>query len=235
MKYEEDPDHCKQTNMGVVLKRRDNAPIVKEIYQAVVDTILKERDLSKSVSVAKKILNDLIQGKHSLKKLTITKSLRANYANPEQIAHKVLAERIGVRDPGNKPKPNDRIAFVYFDATKTRDSKKQGDRIETPEFMLENKLSPDYKHYITNQIQKPLTQLFGLFWEQVPESKVNAQRISRFRGECRQSVKRHSPEKVELLIERMIHSDIEKVVFSKAISGAYGKRTGSLDAFFGKK
>ena len=234
MKYEEDPDHCKQNNMGVVLKRRDNAPIVKEIYQAVVDTILKERDLSKSVSVAKSILNDLINGKYSLKKLTITKSLRANYANPEQIAHKVLAERIGVRDPGNKPKSNDRIAFVYFDANKTRDSKKQGDRIETPEYMIEKRLSPDYKHYITNQIQKPLTQLFGLFWTQVPEATVTEEKLSLFRGECKQSVNRITKEKREILEGRMIDSDIEKIVFSKAIRNAYGKRAGSLDSFFGK-
>lgn len=234
MKYEEDPDKCKQTNMGVVLKRRDNAPIVKEIYQAVVDTILKERDLSRSVSVAKQILNDLIQGKHSLKKLTITKSLRAKYANPDQIAHKVLAERIGVRDPGNKPKPNDRIAYVYFDAQKTRDSKKQGDRIETPEFMIANKLSPDYKHYITNQIQKPLTQLFRLFWTQVPEAHITNERISLFRGECRQSVQKITKERRQVLEERMIDADIEKVVFSKAIRNAYGKRSGSLDHFFGK-
>lgn len=234
MKYEEDPDHCKQTNMGVVLKRRDNAPIVKEIYQAVVDTILKERDLSKSVSVAKSILNNLINGKYSLKKLTITKSLRANYANPEQIAHKVLAERIGVRDPGNKPKSNDRIAFVYFDASRTRDSKKQGDRIETPEYMIEKKLSPDYKHYITNQIQKPLTQLFRLFWTQVPEANVTDRKLSLFRGECRQSVKKITKEKREVLEERMIDTDIEKVVFSTAIGNAYGKRSGSIDSFFGK-
>ena len=234
MKYEEDPDHCKQTNMGVVLKRRDNAPIVKEIYQAVVDTILKERDLSKSVSVAKSILNSLISGKYSLKKLTITKSLRAKYANPDQIAHKVLADRIGVRDPGNKPKSNDRIAFVYFDSQKTRDSKKQGDRIETPEYMIDNKLSPDYKHYITNQIQKPLTQLFRLFWTQVPEANVTDEKISLFRGECRQSVKKITKEKRKILEERMIDTDIDKVVFSRAIRNAYGNRSGSLDKFFGK-
>lgn len=234
MKYEEDPDHCKQTNMGVVLKRRDNAPIVKEIYQAVVDTILKERDLSKSVSVAKSILNDLVNGRHSLKKLTITKSLRARYANPEQIAHKVLAERIGVRDPGNKPKTNDRIAFVYFDAQKTRDSKKQGDRIETPEYMIENRLSPDFKHYITNQIQKPLTQLFRLFWTQVPEANITEEKLSLFRGECRQSIKKITKERRKVLEERMIDTDIEKIVFSRAIRNAYGKRSGSLDSFFGK-
>ena len=47
-------------------------------------------------------------------KLIITKSLRSGYKNPKQIAHKVLADRIGKRDPGNAPSVGDRIAFVYI-------------------------------------------------------------------------------------------------------------------------
>lgn len=231
MKYENDPDHCYQTNMGVVLKRRDNAPIVKEIYQAVVDTILLDRDLSKSVNVAKDILQKLVNGEVSLKKLTITKSLRAHYANPDQIAHKVLAERIGERDPGNKPKPNDRIAFVYFDATKTRDSKKQGDRIETPEFMVTNKLQPDYKHYITNQIEKPLTQLFRLFWSQVPESSpsVSEQKIRLLKAQGRQMLM--TEDKINSDIDKAIDKDIQRVIFNTAVRSSIKARVGPMDAF----
>jgi len=233
MKYEEDPDKCKQANMGVVLKRRDNAPIVKEIYQAVVDTILKERDLEKSIVVAKGILRRLIGGEYGLKKLTITKSLRAHYANPDSIAHKVLAERIGDRDPGNKPKPNDRIAYVYFDATKTRDSKRQGDRIETPEFITANKLAPDYRHYITNQIQKPLTQLFALFWSQVPQSSpsVSQKNINLKRSYAKQNPFATTAAKTEREIDRMIAGDIERVVFTDSIRKAVRKRVGPMDAF----
>ena len=186
-KYEFDPDHCYQTNMGVVLKKRDNAPIVKEIYQAVVDTILIERDISKSVKVAKDILNDLVQNRVAFRKLIITKSLRAHYANPESIAHKMLADRIAERDPGNAPKANDRIAFVYFEHPEANSRKglKQGERVETPEFMKENDLKPDYKFYITNQIQKPLTQLFDLLWDQVPESNHTEKWWSRRFGSLR--------------------------------------------------
>ena len=232
MKYEEDPDKCKQANMGVVLKRRDNAPIVKEVYQAVVDTILKDRDLEKSITVAKEILRRLVGGEYGLKKLTITKSLRAHYANPDSIAHKVLAERIGERDPGNKPKPNDRIAYVYFDATKTRDSKKQGDRIETPEFMVANKLAPDYKHYITNQIQKPLTQLFALFWSQVPQSSpsVSPKNISLMRMRAKQDPT-ITVEKMERDIERAIANDVDRIVFADSIRKSVRKRVGPMDMF----
>ena len=95
--------------------------------------------------------------------LVITKSLRGFYKNPDQIAHKVLADRIGVRDPGNKPKSNDRIPYVYIETK--GEVKLQGDRIETPEFIRENTLKPDYMFYITNQIMKPVAQIYSLIVE----------------------------------------------------------------------
>ena len=42
-KYEFTSDDCKRTAMGIVLKRRDNAPIVKTIYGGVMDIIMKEK------------------------------------------------------------------------------------------------------------------------------------------------------------------------------------------------
>ena len=44
----------------------------------------------------------------------------------------------------------------------------QGDKIETPEFVKENKLEIDYNHYITNQVMKPVQQLFALVLEDMP-------------------------------------------------------------------
>jgi hypothetical protein len=47
-------------------------------------------------------------------------------------------------------------------------SKLQGDRIETPTYIKEQKLKIDYKYYIEHQIYNPITQLFGLFVDQIP-------------------------------------------------------------------
>ena len=82
--------------------------------------------------------------------------------------HWVLSDRIGKRDPGNKPKSGDRIKFLHF-VNSDPNVKLNGDRIETPEFIKENKLSIDYTYYITNQLMKPLQQLFGLALEQIWE------------------------------------------------------------------
>ena len=99
----------------------------------------------------------LLDGKFKLDMLVITKSLRGYYKNPDRIAHKVLADRMGVRDPGNKPSSNDRIPYVYIEVKEEKGkSMLQGDRIEHPEYIKENKLKPDYKFYITNQIMKPM-------------------------------------------------------------------------------
>ena len=163
-KYEFDINKYKETSMGIVLKRRDNAEIVKHVYGTVMNILLKEKDLDKTLRVLNEQLNDLLDGKYPIEKLIITKSLRGYYKNPNGVAHKVLADRMGKRDPGNKPMTNDRIPYVYIDTKKTKDSN-QGDFIEHPDYIKDNKLKPDYKFYITNQIMKPVGQIFALIVE----------------------------------------------------------------------
>ena len=108
--------------------------------------------------------------KFGLEKLIITKSLRGFYKNPKSIAHKVLADRIGKREPGNKPSVGDRIPYVYIQTNFPKKLKiLQGDKIENPTFIKKNKIRPDYGFYITNQIMKPVTQVFALILEQIPE------------------------------------------------------------------
>ena len=100
--------------MGIVLKRRDNAPIVKDIYGGIIDILMKDKNIEKACEFLKINLDKLMKGEVPIQKLIITKSLRGSYKNPKQIAHKVLADRIGLREPGNKPSPGDRIPYVYF-------------------------------------------------------------------------------------------------------------------------
>ena len=185
-KYEWESDvennNFKRTSMGIVMKRRDNAPIVKYVYGNMIEKIMIEKDFKASLTWLKNTLTEIISGKFDINMFIITKTLRADYKNPKSIAHKVLADRIGERDPGNKPKSNDRIPFVYviikeletiFDINnkyksgknKGRYRKKsilQGDRVEHPDYILKNRVDIDYGFYITNQIMKPILQLLEL-------------------------------------------------------------------------
>ena len=167
--YEVDPDKFKRKSMGIVLKRRDNAPIVKIVYGGIIDLIMGGKPIKDVVTWTRKMLREFIQGKYPLDTLIISKTLSSYYKEPDRIAHKVLADRMAERDPGNKPQVNDRIPFIYIDVTGTKaaTSKLQGDKIEHPDYITQNKLKPDYEHYITNQIMKPVSQIFGLCLEEI--------------------------------------------------------------------
>jgi len=170
--YEENPDDYVHKYMGIALKRRDNAPIVKTIFGGAMKMLLDKRDVSGAFQFVKDKCLELVDGKVSLGQLTVTKSLRADYADPGRIAHKALADRITKRDPGNAPAAGDRIGYVYIRPPSGQEaSKLQGDRIETPIYIKEHQLVPDYRHYIEHQLQNPISQAFALLLESIPGFK----------------------------------------------------------------
>jgi DNA polymerase elongation subunit (family B) len=117
-KYEFDLTKYKLSFMGIALKRRDNASIVKDIYTGIINKIFIERDKEGAKTFFKEHICNLLDGKVDIKSLVISKSLSGDYANPTTIAHKVLADRIGERDSGNKPQSSERVPYCYIDASK---------------------------------------------------------------------------------------------------------------------
>lgn len=165
--YETDPNKFYQKSMGIVLKRRDNAQIVKIMCGGIVDQLLNKRDPNGAIKFTQTILRKILSEEYPMDKFVITKTLRESYANRNSIAHAVLADRMTKRDPGNKPSSNDRIPYVFILTDKK--TKLQGDHIETPEYVVQNKLKLDYVYYITNQIMKPSIQFLKLVADH-PES-----------------------------------------------------------------
>ena len=232
IKYELDPTKGKRNEMGIVLKRRDNAPIVKDIYGGVIDILMKEKNIQKAIDYVNLCLQNLVDGKVPIEKLIITKSLRSFYKNPQSIAHKVLADRIGQRDPGNKPTSGDRIAFVYIVTKAAEKGKKllQGDKIETPGFIKENNLAIDYSFYITNQIMKPLLQLFGLVLEDIWLSQKPPRRakVNNFKKEI-ENVKQEieDEKKCEKKINRMKDKEVQALIFDNYLRTSNNARAGN--------
>ena len=213
--YEDDVNKGKRKEMGIVLKRRDNAPIVKDVYGGVIDILMKGGTVQKAIDFTQSQLQLLVDGKISIEKLIITKSLRSHYKNPTQIAHRVLADRIGRRDPGNKPRSGDRIAYAYI---KNPDKKAlQGDRIETPEYIRANELELDYSHYITNQIMKPLLQLFGLILKDIPAFKKNILQKRKFEKELERLEKELVPDKFLKKREQLENKMVKSLIFDNYI------------------
>lgn len=170
--YEDDVTKGKRKTMGVALKRRDNAPIVKDVFGGALDILMEQRDILKAQKFVQDMLVKVMQNKMPLDKFIITKQLRDDYKNPGQIAHRVLADRMEERDAGNAPQVGDRLAYIHVAGRES--AKKQGEKIEQVDYVKEKGLKPDVEFYITNQIQNPVAQLFALVIEQLEGYKASS-------------------------------------------------------------
>ena len=243
MLYETDPNKGKLKYMGLSLKRRDSCDYLKDTYGGILNILMGKTitdhtkpAIQNSIDFLNHSLNQLVQGHVPMDKLTITKALRSDYKNPNQIAHKVLADRIGKRDPGNKPKPGDRIKFVFV---ATGDKKAlQGDKIETPEYIMSSKLPVDYTHYITNQLMKPLLQLFSLAVDQIWRNQGKMGAIKTYQKELIQ-LEREYPDLETFMKkkEKLSSQKVKALLFDKVLTQIHNDKHGiqSITQFFTKK
>ncbi len=97
---------------------------------------MNQKNLELSITFLRTELLKLINLEFGKDMLIVKKNIRGYYKNQGSIAHKVLADRMGVRDPGNKPSSNDRIPYAYVEVKENKFiSVLQGDRIEHPDFI----------------------------------------------------------------------------------------------------
>jgi DNA polymerase elongation subunit (family B) len=180
-KYEEDPKKFKQSSMGIVLKRRDNANIVKKVIGGLINIMLNENNIEKALQYIRNSVESLLTGKYPITDFITTKTLRAMYKGTKKTsdskgkkdevgtwfwsdvecsqAHVKLCQRIRDRDPGNAPAVNDRIPSIAIFKKKKKGIKMlQGDMIEHPDYIKEKNLEIDYLFYLTNQIMNPAVQ-----------------------------------------------------------------------------
>ena len=233
--YEHDVNKFKQKSMGIVLKRRDNANIVKIIYGGIINIILNEGNIKKSLKFLDDSLNKLSKGDYSLEELIVTKTLRAHYKNPLQIAHKVLADRMKERDPGSAPQSNDRVPYVYVQLKEEKGKKLlQGDKIEDPKYIRENNLIPDYGHYITNQIMKPCLQLYSMILEDIDGYKHKNDKKYWTKLEKSLMKEKKDQKKVDDKIKQLREKEVEELLFNKYLIKIDNKKKGikTINEFF---
>ena len=204
-KYEFDSNKYKQDCMGIVLKRRDNAPIVKEICGGIINCLINERNPEQAKIFTRKCLEKMFDNQYDIKYFLTSKTLKSkeSYKEWTRIAHVVLAERIGLRDPGNRPQSGDRIQYAAIQIENETKDTLQGDKIETPLFIKQNNLKLDYLFYTTNQIMKPALQFLELAIpdaaEMFEEIKLNCENEKMGRTNildfCQKSVKKKKKKK----------------------------------------
>ena len=234
--YEDDPDHGKLKYMGLSLKRRDSCDYLKDTYGQIINIIMSGGSVNSAIQYLDNSLTDLIKGEVPMDKLSITKSLRSYYKNPQQIAHRVLADRIGQRDPGNMPKPGDRMKFLHV----VNNNKKalQGEKIETPEFILENKLKLDFGFYVSNQLMKPLCQFLGLALEEIWKYQNKMSAIKKYKTDMADLQKEYPDFETFIKKKEKYCSDKAKtMLFDRHLLQINNDRNGMkpITSFFNKK
>ena len=209
MMYEDDITHCKRKTMGVALKRRDNAPIVKDVFGGALDSLMEHRNIKVAEKLVKDMLVKVMKNEYPLEKFILSKQLRDDYKNPGQIAHRVLADRMEERDAGNKPQVGDRLAYVYVAENAAKG--KQGDRIEAVEYVKANKLHVDTSFYISHQIQNPVSQLFALAIEDLDGYKKRD--YNKFYEEYCETL---DEEEATLKVLKLKEKDLDELLFLKS-------------------
>jgi DNA polymerase elongation subunit (family B) len=235
--YEDDVTKGKRKTMGVALKRRDNAPIVKDVFGGALDILMEQRDILKAQKFVQDMLVQVMQNKMPLEKYIITKQLRDDYKNPGQIAHRVLADRMEERDAGNAPQVGDRLAYIHVAGRES--AKKQGEKIEQIDYVKEKGLKPDVEFYITNQIQNPVAQLFALVIEQLegyrPSSKLNYKTM--FEEFMEDALEKklsdgEAQEEATLKVLGKKEKELDSILFLKAPYLQIGQGQRTMDGYF---
>ena len=209
MKYEEDPNpkKAKRMSMGIVLKRRDNAPIVKDVYGGALDLLLSGATVKQAQVFVKNILLDVLNNRVPIEKFIVSKSLRDDYVTnvPDEIRnhtstgkHKSLNDKTAafniIKDYADKydlPQPVSSLAHrVLADRMEARDAgtaPKVGDRVQYV-YVAENKDASkqgdriEHVDYVRSHNLKPDTQFYITNQIQNPVAQLFALCIDQLEG-----------------------------------------------------
>ncbi|VDO52257.1 unnamed protein product [Haemonchus placei] len=143
---------------GLETVRRDNCPLVAKVLNTCLEKLLIARDATSALEFAKRVISDLLCNKIDISLLIISKELtKSGDKYQAKQAHVELAARMRKRDPGSAPRLGDRVPYVIIASAKNVPAY---EKAEDPAFVLKNNIPIDTKHYLTNQLAKPLARIF---------------------------------------------------------------------------
>ena len=167
MKYDANKnktDKYDSMKKGIVLARRDNFIYLREIYEKIILTIMERKGFKYTLIALIDSIESLYNKEIHYKKLSITKSLGANYKS-STASMKVFADEI--RLDGKIATPGDRLEFVLVKKENEKHLGKKMKLIEQYEESLnsDNPYEIDYDYYVERGIRNCLTQIFKIAFQ----------------------------------------------------------------------
>lgn len=144
---------------GIQIVRRDNAPIVKRVSQAILDAIMFDKSTEKAIAKARECIKSVLEGKEPIESFIVSKTLRGSYANPNAQPHVQVARKIQERT-GKVIQSGVRVPYVFVVDNNIDQLISQ--RAEDPEYVVTNNVPLDYILYIDNQLTSPINALLEL-------------------------------------------------------------------------
>ena len=141
---------------GIELVRRDSLPMTREYQRRVLEALLLDRDVEGAVRLVEAAVDEVlaIAPGDDLSCLVQSKSLRADYVSAETQPHAVVNELRKRRSPGSESRVGGRVDYVVVAGKSPR----VVDRVEDPEFVVRERLPPDWLHYV-DAVSAPLLRL----------------------------------------------------------------------------
>ena len=147
----------KMYKRGVVLSRRDNCILLREMYRDVLLCILYERGIEAANLVLMDYINKLMSRSLPRKKFVIIKALNRGYKSESNVMF-VYSQQL--KAWGKPSEAGDRLEFLFYET----DEKLQGRRMVPPEMMAEDpdRYKVDRLYYFEKALMKPIQQLFAI-------------------------------------------------------------------------
>lgn len=142
---------------GIETVRRDWCPLVSETLSTVIEIILKEGDIKKSVTYVKGVIDSVRANKVAPEKLVVVKGITKSIGAYKGIQpHIELAKRVNSRNPGEPVVVGDRIGYVIING-----SEMLSKRAETVDYVKEKNLVIDSGYYIDRQLLPPVERILA--------------------------------------------------------------------------
>lgn len=157
--YEEPGKEPKMCAKGIEMVRRDAAPLLRKVQEDVLDAIIRKEDAEAGVAIAKSAVESVLALPPGgpFDDIAQSKTLKANYACPQSMAHVQVVNLMNTRDPGSAPRVGERVFFVVI----ASETPRVVDKVDDVAYAQEEKLPPDWLHYV-EMLERPLMRLLDV-------------------------------------------------------------------------
>lgn len=149
---------------GVMIARRGYCEFAKSVYKDLLNMILNDVPILEIKHRMESALNDLMNGKVDISKLTMTKSVKDIDAYNTNVPQRIMAQRL--TDNGRIILAGQRLEYVFVKSESTM----QGHKMYSPEEIEKMALEIDYYYYFDKQIVNQIAELLELVGLRIDES-----------------------------------------------------------------